>query len=142
MHSCIVKQPVRDWATRPWLHRAQSPNPCPERASGTANHPMLVLTCSVYTACHTYTSSWVTVSKIDVQPQSRRDGSSAIRPDGPDGMAMGELRLQAGERLTRDEFERRYATMPPQVKAELIEGVVYMPSPVRVQHHAEPHGAI
>ena len=36
----------------------------------------------------------------------------------------------AGDRLTRAEFERRYAAMPHVKKAELIEGVVYMPSPV------------
>jgi len=47
--------------------------------------------------------------------------------------------LQPGERLTRDEFESRYAAMPNVKKAELIEGVVYMPSPVRWSGHAEPH---
>lgn len=31
--------------------------------------------------------------------------------------------LYAGDRLTRDEFERRYAAMPEVKKAELIEGV-------------------
>ena len=40
--------------------------------------------------------------------------------------------LEPGDRLTRDEFERRYQAMPALGKAELIEGVVYMPSPVRV----------
>ena len=42
--------------------------------------------------------------------------------------------LVAGDRLTRDEFERRYETMPDVKKAELIEGVVYMPSPVTISH--------
>ena len=37
-------------------------------------------------------------------------------------------RLQPGDRLTRPEFERRYSTMPDVKKAELIEGVVYIPS--------------
>jgi Uma2 family endonuclease len=37
--------------------------------------------------------------------------------------------------LTRDEFERRYDAMPHLKKAELIEGVVYMPSPVRMDQH-------
>jgi Uma2 family endonuclease len=36
--------------------------------------------------------------------------------------------LQAGDRLTRPEFERRYTAMPHLKKAELIEGVVYIPS--------------
>jgi Uma2 family endonuclease len=48
--------------------------------------------------------------------------------------------LEPGDRLTRDEFERRYDTMPDLKKAELIEGVVYMPSPVRLRRHGRPHG--
>jgi Uma2 family endonuclease len=47
--------------------------------------------------------------------------------------------LEPGDRLTRDEFERRYDAMPHLKKAELIEGVVYMPSPVRLRHHGRPH---
>ena len=48
--------------------------------------------------------------------------------------------LANGDRLTRAEFERRYHAMPHLKKAELIEGVVYMPSPVRFNKHSEPHG--
>src|ERR1041385_5298533 len=47
--------------------------------------------------------------------------------------------LENGDRLTRAEFERRYEAMPHLKKAELIEGVVYMPSPVRTPSHANPH---
>ncbi|PYI80543.1 MAG: hypothetical protein DME26_21445, partial [Verrucomicrobia bacterium] len=47
--------------------------------------------------------------------------------------------LEFGDRLSRDEFERRYERMPHLKKAELIEGIVYMPSPVRVKKHAIPH---
>ena len=47
--------------------------------------------------------------------------------------------LENGDRLTRAEFERRYLASPHVKKAELIEGVVYMPSPVRVNRHAGPH---
>jgi Uma2 family endonuclease len=46
--------------------------------------------------------------------------------------------LCAGDRLTRAEFERRYAAMPDVKKAELIEGKVYMPSPVS-RKHSSPH---
>jgi Uma2 family endonuclease len=46
--------------------------------------------------------------------------------------------LCAGDRLARAEFERRYAAMPHVKKAELIEGVVYMPSPVS-EEHGVPH---
>ena len=47
--------------------------------------------------------------------------------------------LVHGQRLTRAEFERRYDAMPHLKKAELIEGVVYMPSPVRSEQHGGPH---
>jgi Uma2 family endonuclease len=50
--------------------------------------------------------------------------------------------LASGDRLTRDEFERRYAAMPENTNAELIEGVVYMTSPVRMTSHAAPHSDI
>ena len=50
--------------------------------------------------------------------------------------------LENGDRLSRAEFERRYTARPDLKKAELIEGVVYMPSPVRAISHAEPHAAI
>jgi hypothetical protein len=52
------------------------------------------------------------------------------------------LSLESGDRLTRAEFERRYDAMPHIKKAELIEGVVYVPSPVRSASHAQPHGLI
>ena len=51
----------------------------------------------------------------------------------------GVRRLIVGDRLTRAEFERRYDAMPDVRKAELIEGVVHMPSPVRADDHGEPH---
>jgi Uma2 family endonuclease len=47
--------------------------------------------------------------------------------------------LENGDRLTRAEFERRYEAMPELRKAELIEGIAYMPSPVRLRLHARPH---
>src|SRR6266481_3392264 len=50
--------------------------------------------------------------------------------------------LEAGDRLSRDEFERRYERLPHLKKAELIEGTVYMPSPLRASAHAEPHSQI
>jgi Uma2 family endonuclease len=47
--------------------------------------------------------------------------------------------LVAGDRLTREEFHLRYEAMPHVKKAELIEGVVYMPSPVSLEGHSAPH---
>jgi Uma2 family endonuclease len=42
--------------------------------------------------------------------------------------------LHNGDHLTRAEFERRYQAQPHLKKAELIEGVVYVPSPVSIDH--------
>ena len=53
--------------------------------------------------------------------------------------AASEPVLEAGDRLSRDEFERRYERLPHVKKAELIEGVVYMPSPLRAKAHGKPH---
>jgi Uma2 family endonuclease len=50
--------------------------------------------------------------------------------------------LENGDRLSRSEFERRYEAMPHVKKAELVEGVVYMASPLRIKSHGEPHGDI
>ncbi len=50
--------------------------------------------------------------------------------------------LENGDKLTRSEFERRYHAMPNLKKAELIEGVVYVASPLRIKSHGEPHAYI
>lgn len=57
---------------------------------------------------------------------------------------MSEVRsravvLESGDRLTRVEFHRRYCLRPDIKKAELIQGVVYVPSPLRSEQHGEPH---
>ncbi len=46
--------------------------------------------------------------------------------------------LESGDRLTLAEFERRYEAHPEIKKAELIDGVVFVASPVS-SHHGEPH---
>ena len=46
--------------------------------------------------------------------------------------------LRDGDRLTRAEFERRWDAMPEVRKAELIDGVVYMPAALSVDH-GTPH---
>ncbi|MEO1211134.1 MAG: Uma2 family endonuclease [Cyanobacteria bacterium J06638_20] len=50
--------------------------------------------------------------------------------------------LENGDRLTRTEFEHRYAHMPHLKKAELIEGVVCMPAALRYRRHGRPHALI
>lgn len=48
--------------------------------------------------------------------------------------------LQTGDRLSRDEFERRYRASPQHLRAELIEGIVYiMVPPVSADWHGVPH---
>jgi Uma2 family endonuclease len=46
--------------------------------------------------------------------------------------------LQSGDRMTRVEFHRRYSELPD-IRAELIEGVVYVSSPLRAREHGRPH---
>jgi Uma2 family endonuclease len=52
------------------------------------------------------------------------------------------LPLENGDRLSRAEFERRYSAMSQVKKAELIEGIVYMASPLRFRSHGQPHARI
>ena len=63
------------------------------------------------------------------------------QPDRPveplDGKSVPPL--ENGDRLSRPEFERRYDAMPDRMKAELIDGVVYMASPVNHMRHGRPH---
>lgn len=47
--------------------------------------------------------------------------------------------IENGDRLTQPEFHRRYCQRPDLKKAELIEGVVSVPSPVRATMHGDPH---
>ena len=42
--------------------------------------------------------------------------------------------LEAGQRLDQPTFHARYEAMPPETRAELIDGVVHMPSPLRNDH--------
>jgi Uma2 family endonuclease len=65
-----------------------------------------------------------------VEPSVRSGATAAV---------AAEPLLEPGDRLSRVEFERRYERMPHLKKAELIEGIVYMPSPIRVNRHAIPH---
>ncbi len=70
-----------------------------------------------------------TISKKKIKTLSSNNGKDKIPP------------LENGDRLSRADFERRYEAMS-NVKAELIEGLVYMSSPVRLKQHGEPSGEI
>jgi Uma2 family endonuclease len=50
--------------------------------------------------------------------------------------------LNTGDRLSRAEFERRYQAHPEIKHAELIEGIVYVPSPVCFINHSRIHGNV
>ena len=73
----------------------------------------------------------------ELEVKSPSGASGAVPPPS----APATTTLENGDRLTRCEFERRYALRPDLKKAQLIEGIVYMPSPVSVAH-AEPHAMI
>ncbi len=68
---------------------------------------------------------------------------SSTQPVAPDATPRRTIPpLENGDQLSRAEFERRYHAMPYLKKAELIEGIVYMPSPVRFSQHGEPHSEL
>ena len=49
-------------------------------------------------------------------------------------LTQPQLPLEAGDHLDQATFHVRYESMPPGVRAELVAGVVYMPSPLRAEH--------
>jgi Uma2 family endonuclease len=49
--------------------------------------------------------------------------------------------LEAGDHLDQKTFHARYEAMPEQVRAELVEGIVHMPSPIKPKHGL-PHGML
>jgi Uma2 family endonuclease len=71
---------------------------------------------------------------MSISSQSTSTQASAVVREVPP--------LENGDQLTRPEFERRYEAMPHLKKAELIEGVVYVPSPVRYEGHGRKHSAL
>ncbi len=78
-------------------------------------------------------------------PQSGRFGTMSvtapsIKPAGP-GPRYPDL-LENGLHLSASEFLRRYELLPEVKKAELVNGIVYMPSPVRLDQHGEPDSLI
>ena len=65
----------------------------------------------------------------------------ANKPSAAASSPSRPLPLESGEFMHSREFLRRYERMPQVKKAELIEGVVYMGSPVSVRH-AKPDALI
>src|SRR5687767_4951869 len=69
----------------------------------------------------------------------RMAGMPAVVEKGPRDYPVP---LNSGDRLAADEFLRRYEDRPELKNAQLIEGIVHMPSPVSTSQHAEPDGLI
>jgi hypothetical protein len=57
--------------------------------------------------------------------------ASTLAPP-PAGLLPTEL--QNGDRLTQPEFHERYKRMPPHFRAELVGGIVTVPSPMKNRH--------
>lgn len=55
--------------------------------------------------------------------------STTLRPAPPEAAT-----LRHGDRMSQPEFHRAYELTPKHVKAELVEGVVHMASPLSVRH--------
>lgn len=66
----------------------------------------------------------------------------SAKPIEPAEHLEGIPQLENGDRLTREEFMQRYAAMPDLKKAELVEGVVYVASPVRQRFHGRQHSHV
>ncbi len=77
---------------------------------------------------------------VKIKPNSKQLKMVREREQDTSAVTGAIPPLESGDHLTRNEFERRYHAMPNLKKAELIEGVVYVPSPLRFESHAEPHG--
>jgi hypothetical protein len=75
-------------------------------------------------------------SMISVKRTTKRSDAARGHVNGA-GRAVPAL--QNGDQLTKKEFHRRYLLMPEGIKAELIDGVVYMASPVSMTNHGQPH---
>jgi len=67
---------------------------------------------------------------------------SAKSPPTSTKVVLAPLPLQNGDRLTAAEFLRRYDGMPDVKKAELINGTVYIASPIRAKQHGTPDSII
>jgi len=73
-----------------------------------------------------------------MKAEAKMSTIQTIHPILPDANGVPAIpALEQGDHLTREEFHRRYEAMPHIKKAELIEGVVHMPSPVRFKQHGQ-----
>jgi hypothetical protein len=78
------------------------------------------------------------VQEPDPMPVSTRQ-AQPLAPAEQSARRGASPPLNDGDRLTRDEFERRHDAMPNLTKAELINRVIHVPSAVRQANHSGPH---
>jgi Uma2 family endonuclease len=64
-----------------------------------------------------------------------------LQPPQPGAQPARLPPLEAGDRLDQKTFHERYEAMPSNVRAELIGGIVFMPSPLRIPH-GRMHGKV
>ncbi len=67
---------------------------------------------------------------IQTERRTRQPNASRVLRPRPEVPPM----LESGDSMTRAEFEKRYWLRPDLKKAELVEGVVYLSSPIRDLH--------
>ena len=63
--------------------------------------------------------------------QAVRNGSSTLASSKT---SLREYGLHSGDHMSREEFHRIYEAMPEDFKAELIGGIVYVASPLKIRH--------
>ena len=68
--------------------------------------------------------------------------ATKTRRKSGDRAMNGRPPFHSGDHLTRAEFERRYQMYPEIKKAELIEGIVYVSSPMRNKQHGRPQAIL
>ena len=62
------------------------------------------------------------------------ESSTSVLPGALHPDACGFAWLENGERMDQPTFHERYLKTPPGFRAELIEGIVYVMSPLRLRH--------
>lgn len=67
------------------------------------------------------------------------ESSTSILPEATVLETDGSAWLENGERMDQRTFHERYLRTPPDFRAELVEGIVYVMSPLRIKHGRPDH---
>ena len=71
----------------------------------------------------------MSTKRLPLQPSAKRTTQETPPP------------LEPGDHLDQKTFHERYEAMPPDTRAELIGGIVFMPSPLK-RPHSRAHGLL